>query len=97
MADGVLIPVDGLAKAYGHGRAGAQRQRSVRMAIRQLERAELYLVPLYSLDIDDRCAEESVDELIRGIRGLRQYLNTSGSRPHPNRLAQPVERGHRAW
>ena len=59
MADGVLIPVDWLAKAYGGGRADAHRQRNLRIAIRQLERAELYLVALYSLDLDDTSVKES--------------------------------------
>ena len=76
MADGVLITVDGLArKAYGRGRADAQQQRNLRIAIRQLERAELYLVALNSLDIDDEGTEESVDELLQGLRGLQRYLS----------------------
>jgi hypothetical protein len=55
-------------------REDQQRRRNLRIAIRQLERAELYLVALYSLELDDRAAEESVDELIGQMRSLQRYL-----------------------
>jgi hypothetical protein len=51
-----------------------QHRRNLRIAIRQLERAELYLVALYSLDIAGEGVEERVDDLIRDLRGLRQDL-----------------------
>ncbi len=49
-------------------------RRNLRIAIRQLELAELYLVALYSLDLDDRAAEASVDDLIGRMRSLQRYL-----------------------
>lgn len=55
-------------------RADAHRRRTLRIAIRQLERAELYLVALYSLDIDELCAEEDVDGLVQQLRLLHQHL-----------------------
>jgi hypothetical protein len=39
-----------------------------------LERAELYLVALYSLDLADDGVEGALDDLIRDLRGLRQHL-----------------------
>jgi len=63
------------------GPAAEQRQRqdqhhrrNLRIAIRQLERAELYLVALYSLELDDRAAEASVDDLVGRLRSLQRYL-----------------------
>ena len=49
-------------------------RRNLRIAIRQLERAELYLVALYSLDLNDRAAEASVDDLIGRMRSLQRSL-----------------------
>jgi hypothetical protein len=51
-----------------------QHRHNLRIAIRQLERAELYLVALYSLHLEDRDAEATVDELIQRLRGLEQHL-----------------------
>ncbi|MGA7911265.1 MAG: hypothetical protein WB682_01915 [Candidatus Dormiibacterota bacterium] len=55
-------------------RPDPHRRRNLRIAIRQLERAELYLVALYSLDLAEEGVEGSVDDLIRDLRGLRQHL-----------------------
>ncbi|HEX6548503.1 MAG TPA: hypothetical protein VF134_07165 [Candidatus Dormibacteraeota bacterium] len=44
-----------------------------RIAIGQLERAELYLVALTSLGLDDPDAA-SVEDLLRQLRALRQRL-----------------------
>ena len=55
-------------------RQDQQHRRNLRIAIRQLERAELYLVALYSLELDDRDAEASVDDLIGRMRSLQRYL-----------------------
>jgi hypothetical protein len=55
-------------------RSDPHRRRNLRIAIRQLERAELYLVALYSLGIDDEAAESSVDELIQRVRSLQRHL-----------------------
>ena len=50
------------------------RRRNLRIAIRQLERAELYLVALYSLDVAEEGLEAAVDDVIRDVRGLREHL-----------------------
>jgi len=55
-------------------RANPLRRRNLRIAIRQLERAELYLVALYSLDMAQEGVEGAVDDLLRDLRGLRQHL-----------------------
>jgi hypothetical protein len=55
-------------------RQDQQHRRNLRIAIRQLERAELYLVALYSLELDDREAEASVDDLVGRLRSLKRYL-----------------------
>ncbi len=53
---------------------GPQHRRNLRIAIQQLERAELYLVALYSLNLGDAGLEGEVDDLVRDLRGLRQHL-----------------------
>lgn len=55
-------------------RAAQHLRRDLRIAIRQLERAELYLVALYSLDLGDIGVDQCLDGLVRDIRGLRQAL-----------------------
>jgi hypothetical protein len=55
-------------------REDQHRRRNLRIAIRQLERAELYLVALYSLEVNDRAAEASLDDLIGRLRSLQRYL-----------------------
>jgi hypothetical protein len=42
--------------------------------MRQLDRAELYLVALRSLDVDDQTATELVEDLIQHSRSLKHYL-----------------------
>jgi hypothetical protein len=55
-------------------RAGQHRRNNLRIAIRQLERAELYLVSLYSLDMAADGVERTVDGIIRDVRALRAHL-----------------------
>lgn len=55
-------------------REDQQRRQNLRIAIRQLERAELYMVALYSLNLEDREAEANVDDLLGRLRSLRQHL-----------------------
>lgn len=50
------------------------RRRNLRIAIPQLERAELYVVALYSLDLEDREAEANVNDFLGRLRSPRQYL-----------------------
>ena len=46
----------------------------MRIAIRQLERAELYVVALDSLDLREEGVDESVEQLLDELRSLRHYL-----------------------
>lgn len=50
------------------------RMRKLRIGIRQLERAEMYIVAVRSLELDEDEITESVDELIEHVRALRRYL-----------------------
>jgi hypothetical protein len=50
------------------------RRRNLRIAIRQLERAELYLVAVDSLELDDEGTEEGIEDLLRLLRGLQHHL-----------------------
>jgi hypothetical protein len=61
--------------AEQHKRDSKSQRRNLRIAIRQLERAELYLVALYSLNLEDRQADASTDDLIQRLRSLRRYLS----------------------
>ena len=75
MADSAHFQLDGLVrKAYDRDRVDQHRRRNLRMAVRQLERAELYVVALYSLDLGDKAADAAVGDLIQGLRGLQRYL-----------------------
>lgn len=75
MAERALFRIPGLGStAEQRKRAEQHRRRDLRIAIRQLERAELYLVALYSLDIGDGGVEQAVDDLVQDVRGLRQDL-----------------------
>jgi len=65
---------DGSPAGTRSSRQEPHRRRNLRIAIRQLERAELYLVALYSLDLLDEGIEDAVDDLVRDLRGLRQHL-----------------------
>jgi hypothetical protein len=50
------------------------RRANLRVAIRQLERAELYVVALISLELDEDDVEGMVDELVERLRSLRAHL-----------------------
>jgi hypothetical protein len=53
----------------------AKDQRQVfRAAIRQLDRAELYLVAVDSMNLDDRAAQRLLNHLRTEIDSLRRYL-----------------------
>lgn len=55
-------------------RASQYRRRSLRIAIRQIERAELYVVALNSLELGDDGIDESVEQVLDHMRSLHQYL-----------------------
>ena len=62
------------ATAQQRKREDQRRRSNLRIAVRQLERAELYVVALNSLDLEDREAEASVDDLLGRLRSLQRYL-----------------------
>ncbi len=49
------------------------RRKNLRIAIRQLARAELQLAAVDSLDIEDDEAARKVREIVEHLRGLRSY------------------------
>jgi hypothetical protein len=55
-------------------REDQRRRRDLRTAVRQLERAELYVVALHSLNLEDREAKAGVDDLLGRLRSLERYL-----------------------
>jgi hypothetical protein len=52
---------------------GEQRQ-VLRAAIRQLERADIYLAAVMFMDIDDRPAERALSQLRADLDALRRHL-----------------------
>jgi hypothetical protein len=55
--------------------AGEQRQ-VLRAAIRQLERADIYLAAVAHMGLDDRAAERSLNQLRTDLDLLRRHLGT---------------------
>ena len=59
----------------------ANEQRQVlRAAIRQLERADVYLAAVAYMDLDDRAAQRALNQVRADLEGLRRYLGESRSR-----------------
>ncbi len=52
---------------------GEQRQ-VIRAAIRQLDRAEIYLAAIAYMNLDDRFARREIDRLRGGVSDLRRHL-----------------------
>lgn len=53
----------------------ANEQRQVlRAAIRQLERADIYLAAVAYMEVDDREAERALNQLRADLEGLRRYI-----------------------
>jgi pyrroloquinoline quinone (PQQ) biosynthesis protein C len=50
------------------------RRKNMRIAIRQLERAELYLNAVDALGLEDDQVEKHVRDVVGQLRGLRRYL-----------------------
>ncbi len=55
-------------------RTTSERRQVLRAAIRQLERAEVYLAAVAFMDIDDRPAERALSQLRADLKGLRRHL-----------------------
>jgi acyl-CoA reductase-like NAD-dependent aldehyde dehydrogenase len=56
-------------------RTPSQRRQVLRAAVRQLERAEIYLAAVAYMDLDDRQAQRAVSRLRADLDSLRQYLS----------------------
>jgi hypothetical protein len=55
-------------------RTTSERRQVLRAAIRQLERADVYLAAVGYMDIDDRAAERALRQLRADLDGLRRHL-----------------------
>jgi len=51
-----------------------ERRQVFRAAIRQLDRAEIYLAAVAYMDIDDRAAQRSVGQLRSNVDSLKRHL-----------------------
>ncbi|HEV3100717.1 MAG TPA: hypothetical protein VG426_00105 [Candidatus Dormibacteraeota bacterium] len=55
-------------------RADQYLRKNLRIAIRQLERAELYLNAVDALDLEDDQVDKHLRETVGQLRALRRYL-----------------------
>ena len=55
-------------------RTAGERRQVLRAAMRQLERAELYLVAVAYMELDDREARRAVSQLRTDLDALRRHL-----------------------
>jgi hypothetical protein len=55
-------------------RTAKERRQVLRAAIRQLERAELYLAAVAYMQLDDREAQRAVNALRTDVASLSRYL-----------------------
>jgi hypothetical protein len=51
-----------------------ERRQVLRAAIRQLDRAEIYLLAITYMDIDDRAAQRSVRQVRSDLDALKRHL-----------------------
>ncbi len=55
-------------------RTAGERRQVLRAAIRQLERAEIYLAAVAYMELDDRQTQRAVSKLRADVDGLRRSL-----------------------
>jgi acyl-CoA reductase-like NAD-dependent aldehyde dehydrogenase len=55
-------------------RTANERRQVLRAAIRQLERAEIYLAAVAYMALDDREANQAINQLRTDAESLRRYL-----------------------
>ncbi len=55
-------------------RSAGERRQVLRAAIRQLERAEIYLAAVAYMEIDEREVERTINRLRTDVESLRRYL-----------------------
>jgi len=61
-------------------RTAKERRFVLRAAIRQLDRAELYLAAVAHMDLDDREAKRALNQLRRDVDSLLRHLSESRDR-----------------
>ena len=77
MAEKSLVRLPDVTWTTEQQRRDAQQQRKkLRIAIRQLERAELYLDAIDSLDLDDDEVDRTLRRLVARLRALSRYLSS---------------------
>ena len=55
-------------------RTANERRQVLRAAIRQLDRAEIYLAAVAYMSLDDRGAQQAVNQLRTDVESLRRHL-----------------------
>lgn len=60
-------------------RTGNEQRQVLRAAIRQLERADIYLAAVAFMELDDREAERALNQLRADLESLRRYISESRS------------------
>jgi hypothetical protein len=55
-------------------RTDNERRQVLRAAIRQLERAEVYLAAVAYMELDDRAAQRAVSQLRSDVESLKRHL-----------------------
>ena len=55
-------------------RTSSERRKVLRAAIRQLDRAEIYMAAVAYMDLDDREADRAVMRLRTDLESLKRYL-----------------------
>jgi hypothetical protein len=55
-------------------RNSSEQRQVLRAAIRQLERADLYLVAVEYMELNDREAQRALDRLRSDLESLRRYI-----------------------
>lgn len=55
-------------------RTASEQRRVLRAAIRQLDRAEIYLAAVAYMQLNDRAAERAVRQLRADLDGLKRHL-----------------------
>jgi hypothetical protein len=61
-------------------RTSNERRQVLRAAIRQLERAEIYLAAVAYMELDDRASQRAVQKLRTDVYSLRRHLGEERNR-----------------
>jgi hypothetical protein len=61
-------------------RTANERRNVLRAAIRQLERAEIYLAAVAYMELDDRASQRAVQQLRSDVYSLRRHLGDERNR-----------------